>query len=53
MDFEIGWTEVAVEDFENAVRYIARQNESAAERFRLDMLESIGVLSRFPFLGPL
>ena len=52
MDFEIDWTESALQDFEDAVRYIARHHASAAERLRLDILESVETLTRFPFFGP-
>ena len=52
MDFEIDWTESALQDFENAVLYVARHNESAADQLRLDMLDSVETLTRFPFFGP-
>ena len=53
MDFQIDWTEGALQVFEDAILYIARHNESAAERSRLDMLDSIETLARFPFFGPI
>lgn len=52
MDFEIDWTEGAIQDFEDAVRYVARHNGSAADQLRMDLLDSVETLARFPFIGP-
>ena len=52
MDFLIDWTEGALQDFEGVVRYVASQNGSAADQLRLDMLDTVETLARFPFIGP-
>ena len=52
MDFEIDWTAGALQDFEDAVLYVARHNVPAADQLRLDMLDSVETLARFPFIGP-
>src|SRR5271155_2322987 len=52
MDWEVVWTEPALEDLEQIVRTLATQNPAAAESLRADLLESVEVLSRFPFIGP-
>ncbi len=52
MDFLIVWTEPAVADLEAIVRHTADQDPEAAEALRLSLLESVEILSRFPFIGP-
>jgi plasmid stabilization system protein ParE len=52
VDFEVVWTEPAVADLEAVVRRVARDQPAAAERLREQLLESVEVLRRFPFLGP-
>jgi plasmid stabilization system protein ParE len=52
VDSEIVWTEPAVDDLEAAVRYVGEQSQDAAEALRLELLESVEVLARFPFIGP-
>lgn len=52
MDWEIIWTEPAVADLEQIVRTVASQNPTAAESLRIELLESVEVLARFPFIGP-
>ena len=52
MDFEIVWTEPAVADLEAAVRYAAEQSPDTAETLRLELLDSVEVLARLPFIGP-
>lgn len=53
MDFDVVWTEPAVADLEAAVRHVARDNPTAADELRTQLLESIEVLGRFPFIGPI
>ena len=52
MDFEVIWTEPAVADLEAAVRYAAEQSPETAETLRLELLDSVEVLARLPFIGP-
>jgi plasmid stabilization system protein ParE len=52
VDFEIDWTEAALRDFEDAVRHVARHNVAAADQLRLDLLDSVEALARFPYIGP-
>lgn len=52
MDFLIVSTEPAVADLEAIVRHMAEQDPEAAEARRLSLLESVEILSRFPFIGP-
>jgi plasmid stabilization system protein ParE len=52
MDFEVAWTEPAVADLEAAVKHVAEQSLEAAEDLRVELLESVEVLARFPFIGP-
>jgi plasmid stabilization system protein ParE len=52
VDFEVVWTERALADLEAAVRYVAADDPQAAERLRLDLLGSVEILARFPFIGP-
>lgn len=52
MDFEIVWTESAVADLEAAVRHMAIQSPAAAEDLRDELLASVEILGRFPFIGP-
>jgi plasmid stabilization system protein ParE len=52
MDLEIVWTEPALADFEAAIRHIATDDPDAAEKMRLELLASVEVLARFPFIGP-
>lgn len=52
MDYEVIWTEPAVADLEAIVRSRAEQDPEAAETLRLALLDSVEILSRFPFIGP-
>lgn len=52
MDWEIVWTEPALADFEAAVRSAAQRSASAAESLREAILASVGLLGRFPEIGP-
>ena len=52
MDFEVIWTEPAVADLEAAVRHIAEVNPATAEELRVELLESVEILARFPHIGP-
>jgi plasmid stabilization system protein ParE len=52
MDWEVAWTEPAVADFEAAVRSAARQSEASAESLRDALVQSVGMLAKFPEIGP-
>jgi toxin ParE1/3/4 len=52
VDFEVDWTEGALRQFEDAVRYVASHNVAAADQLRLDLLDSVETLAHFPFIGP-
>jgi toxin ParE1/3/4 len=52
MDWEIIWTEPAVTDLEQIVRTVTSHNPAAAESLRVELLESVEVLARFPLIGP-
>ena len=53
MDYEVVWTERAISDLEAAIHSIAIEVPLSAERLRLDLLESVAFLSRFPSIGPI
>ena len=52
MDWEIVWSEPAVADLEQIVREVASQSPAASEALRIELLESVEVLARFPLIGP-
>jgi toxin ParE1/3/4 len=51
MDYAIDWTESALEDLKDLVRYIAADNPLAAERFGKAIIRRIELLSPFPRTG--
>jgi len=51
MDYKIVFTEVAFADLESIVRFIARDNPAAAERFGDKLRECVFPLAQFPQLG--
>ena len=52
MDWQVIWTEPALAAFEEAIRYLAEWNPSAAETMRLSILDHVESLARFPHIGP-
>jgi toxin ParE1/3/4 len=52
MDFQVVWTEASFADLETVVRHVAEDDPAAAEKLRLELLESVKILSRFPYIGP-
>jgi len=52
VDFELIWTEPAVTDLEAVIRYVSARSPVAAEALRLEILNSVEVLVRFPWIGP-
>lgn len=53
MDWEVIWTEPAVADLEQILRGTASHSPTAAESVRVEILGSVEVLARFPFIGPI
>jgi plasmid stabilization system protein ParE len=55
MDFELIWTERALSDLEQAVRYYREDQKSieAALRVGAEIVERVEVLKSFPDIGPL
>src|SRR5437016_1366945 len=51
MAFKVLVTELANEDLAGLVRYIARDNPDAAERFGLSLIEKLKLLEEHPRLG--
>ena len=51
MAFQVLVTEIANEDLAGLVRYIARDNPAAAERFGLALLGKLKLLREHPLLG--
>ena len=52
MDYEIAWTGDARTSFSEVIDYLLMESPSAAERMRLEILETIADLERFPHIGP-
>ena len=53
MAFRIDWTETALSDLLETVRYIAEDNPEAARRFGNLIVDRIETIARFPFSAPL
>src|SRR6266581_1940381 len=51
MDYKIVFSEPAIEDLENIVRFIAQDNPQAAARFGAKLIESVRNLAAFPRFG--
>ena len=52
MDFEVIWTEPALADLQAVLQNTVAHSPAAAEALRLELLGSVALLARFPFLGP-
>jgi plasmid stabilization system protein ParE len=52
MDWQVVWTETAVADLEQIVRNAVSRSPTSAESLRVELLESVEVLARFPLIGP-
>ena len=53
MDYEVVWTEPALDDFEAIVLYLARRSLSGAESVQVAILEHTDILANFPYIGPI
>jgi toxin ParE1/3/4 len=52
MDFKVIWSDEAIADLRDICFYIAQDNPDAALRMGNAILEHVGILTRFPFIGP-
>jgi plasmid stabilization system protein ParE len=52
MDFQVIWAASGVRDFDDIIRYATEQSAAGAETLRDRILESIAVLIRMPYIGP-
>ena len=52
MDFRIVWTDPALLDLEELVRFIAQDNTTAAARVGDEIVDHVGILTAFPEIGP-
>jgi toxin ParE1/3/4 len=52
MDFKIVWTEPALNDLRDICLYIATKDLDSSERVGEDILSHVGLLEKFPFVGP-
>jgi plasmid stabilization system protein ParE len=53
MDFRIVWTDPALSDLAELVRYIAQDDPKVAVRVGEEIVDHVGVLGTFPEIGPL
>ena len=51
MDYKIIFSEPSIDDLENIVRFIARDNPRAATEFGAKLIQSVRHLAAFPRLG--
>jgi len=52
MDFKVVWTEPALSDLEDLVRFIARDDPLAAVRIGDEIVDHVELLKSFPEIGP-
>jgi plasmid stabilization system protein ParE len=52
VDFKVIWSEAAIADLRNLCSYIARSDLKAAHRMGRGILDHVGILGSFPFIGP-
>ena len=51
MDYKIIFSEPAIDDLENIVRFISKNNQEASARFGGKLIESVRHLAKFPRIG--
>ena len=51
MDYKIVFSDPSIEDLENIVRFIARDNPQVAAQFGAKLIQSVRHLASFPRLG--
>lgn len=52
MDFKIIWSDEAIADLEGIWSYIAQHDPSAVRQMARGILDHVGILESFPFIGP-
>ena len=52
MDFKVVWSDEAIADLHKICSHIARDNPEAALRIGHSIVDHVGVLVSFPFIGP-
>lgn len=52
MGFKIIWSDAAIEDLHAICLYIAQHNPQAARQVGQGILDHVGILGSFPFIGP-
>jgi plasmid stabilization system protein ParE len=52
VDWEVVWSEPALENLEAAVRSATHHSEATGESLRAAILDSVAMLARFPEIGP-
>lgn len=53
MDFRIVWTDQALRELEELVRFIVQDNTSAAAQEGDGIVDHVGILAAFPEIGPI
>lgn len=53
MDYQIIWTEPAIDSLGEIVRIIAQDNRTAAQQLGLELVERMEIAKQFPWSGPL
>lgn len=53
MGFPVVWSEPAIENLGDIVRYVARENPAAAETLGMELIEHMALAANFPKIGPL
>ena len=51
MDFKVIWMDSAIGDLKEIRDYISRDNSSAAMKVGWGILDHVGILETFPFIG--
>ncbi len=52
MDFKIIWSDAAIADLQDISSYVAQHDPQAAVRIGRGILNHVGILASFPFIGP-
>ncbi len=52
MDFKIIWSDTAIVDLQDICSYVAQHDPQAARLIGRGILDHVGILASFPFIGP-
>ena len=52
MEFKVIWSDAAIADLHEVCAYIAEHNPTAAHQTGRGIIEHVGILVAFPFIGP-